>query len=87
MRIFENVKRGHMIAFGCGIAAAIVGGKILKSRSVRSCTVKAVAKGLQIKDEAQHKLVEIKEEAEDIYAEAKQQQDGCCFGCADAKEA
>ena len=87
MSIFQNVKKGHMIAFGCGIAAAIVGGKILKSRTVRNCTVKAVAKGLQIKDDAQHKLVEIKEEAEDIYAEAKEQGEVCCCGCADAKEA
>lgn len=69
--IFRNIKRGNVIAFGCGVAATVIVGKVLKSKSVRNCTVKAVAKGLKIRDDAQHTLHEIKEEAEDIYAEAK----------------
>ena len=74
-----SMSKGNWIAFGCGVAVALVGGKVISSRCVRKAAVNVVAKGLQIKDEAQHQICAIKEEAEDIYAEAKQTNDcDCC---------
>lgn len=81
MRWLKELNTGHLIAFGCGVAATLIGAKVVKSKAARRCTVKAVAKGLQLRDDAQHALHGIKEEAEDIYAEAKQQSEGCDCGC------
>ena len=67
---FKLLCKNHGLAFAAGIAAAAIGKKILTSDTVHKATVKAVAKGLSIKDEAQATINTIKEESQDLYAEA-----------------
>ncbi len=67
---FKLFCKKHGLAFAAGMAAAAIGKKILKSEAVHQATVKAVAKGLSIKDEAQSTINTIKEESQDLYAEA-----------------
>lgn len=54
-------------------AAALVGGKILKSKKTREVTVNAVAQAMKLHKDAQATFANIKEEAEDICFDAKQQ--------------
>jgi predicted nuclease with TOPRIM domain len=70
-------KNKYVIGFGLGLAAAIVGYKVYKSKKIRKAVVKAVACGMKMREDAKFALNTIKEEAEDICAEAKEpQQEG-----------
>ncbi|MDR1726641.1 MAG: hypothetical protein LBT74_01710 [Acidobacteriota bacterium] len=59
--------------FAAGAAAGVIFHMFARSDKMRSLTVNALAKGMQIKDDAQASLASIREDAEDIYAEARQQ--------------
>ena len=61
-----------------GIAAALVGGKILTSKKTREVTVNAVAQAMKLHKDAQATFANIKEEAEDICFDAKQQAAEAC---------
>lgn len=67
---FKMLCKAHGWPFVAGIAAAVVGKRIIQSKAVHNAAVKVVAKGLMIKDEAQSTLETIKEESQDLYAEA-----------------
>jgi predicted nuclease with TOPRIM domain len=71
-KIAGFLKSGYGIGFGLGIAAAILGYRAYKSKKVRKAVVKAVARGMKLRDEAKVTLNIIKEEAEDLCAEAKE---------------
>jgi hypothetical protein len=74
------LKSKYVIGFGLGLAAAIIGCQACKNKKVRNAVVKAVARGMKLRDDAKFALNAIKEEAEDLRAEAKEE--GCC--CAGA---
>ena len=60
-----------LLAFAGGAAAALIVPKLLKSARVRKAAVCAVAKGMQLQNDALGALAEIREDAQDIYHEAK----------------
>ncbi len=68
----DLLKNEKFLLFVGGMAAAVVGTKILKSDCAKKQCVKAVASGMKIHQNAQVLLEEIKEEAEDIVYEAKE---------------
>lgn len=68
--MLKHLLKNNVWGFAAGVAATVIGGKVLKSQAVHDAVVKTVAKGLIIKDEAQEKLANIKEQSQDIYAEA-----------------
>lgn len=75
--MLKNCKGSNWCIFLGGAVASLVAAKVVKSKTMRKITVKAVAKGMQLAECAEHSLASIKEEAEDIYQEAKQAKCGC----------
>ncbi|MDR1069692.1 MAG: DUF6110 family protein [Gracilibacteraceae bacterium] len=65
----------RVISFIGGGAAAIIGGKLLKSKQVRKAAVQIMAGGLKLQDDVMTALESMKEEAQDIYSEARQSAD------------
>lgn len=55
-----------------GVAAAIVGEKILKSKKTREICVSGMAKGMKLHQDACVALQNMKEDAQDLCDEAKQ---------------
>jgi hypothetical protein len=72
-KIAGFLKSGYGIGFGLGVAAAVLGYRAYKSKGVRKAVVKAVARGMKLRDDAKVALNTIKEDAEDLCAEAKEQ--------------
>jgi hypothetical protein len=72
-KILEN---GNLLAFAGGAAAALLAPKLLKSACVRKAAVSAVAKGMQLQNDAICAFSEICEDAQDIYCEAKDRAKG-----------
>lgn len=68
----ELLKNEKFLFFVGGMAATVVGCKILKSDVTKKTCVKAIASGMKLQQDAQVLLEEIKEEAEDIVYEAKE---------------
>lgn len=63
--IDHAVEHKLAIAFAGGIAAAIIGKKVLKSPAVKNATTDCVANALAIKQDAEERLAEIKADAEE----------------------
>jgi hypothetical protein len=70
------LRNKYVIGFGLGLAAAVAGYKIYKSKKIRKTLVRAVVCGMKLRDDAKFTLNTIKEEAEDIRAEAQEQAAG-----------
>jgi predicted nuclease with TOPRIM domain len=70
------LKNKYVIGFGAGVAAALVGYRLYKSKKIRKAVVKAVACGIKLREDAKYTLNSIKEDAEDVCAEAKEQSAG-----------
>ena len=66
-----------ILTFATGIAAGIALVKTAKSKLARKAAVSVVAKGLQLKDEAQATYASIKEDAQDVVAEARNKNEEC----------
>jgi hypothetical protein len=66
----------YVIGFGAGVAAAIIGCKAYKSKTVRKAAVNILTKWMKLRDEAKFAVTKIKEEAEDLYAEANSKKSG-----------
>lgn len=64
-------KNGKIWAFIGGVAAAGAGAAISTSAKVRELTVKCVAKGIMLKENAQETVQSIKDDAEDVAADAR----------------
>jgi hypothetical protein len=67
------LESGSLLAFVGGAAAALIAPRLLKSACVRKAAVSAVAKGMQLQNDARCAFEEIREDAQDIYHEAKEQ--------------
>lgn len=65
----------HGLLVGAGFLLGTVGVKVLKSEPVRNATVKTIAQGLRIKEEAETIVDEAKAEFDDILAEAGYEKD------------
>lgn len=65
----------HAVLVGAGFLLGTVGVKVLKSEPVRNATVKTIAQGLRIKEEAETIVDEAKAEFDDILAEAGYEKD------------
>jgi len=53
------------LIFAGGVAAALIGKKVLESQAVKEATTNCVANVLAVKGEAEEKLAEIKADAEE----------------------
>ncbi len=67
----DFLKDCKVLCFAAGVAAAVVGKKIVKSPKTRELCVNGLAKGMQLKDDASEALKNMKEDAEDLCYEAK----------------
>ncbi len=65
-----KIDKYEILLVAGGAVASCVLGKVLKSKSARTTCVKALAKGLETKDNLEYSITKIKEDAEDLYAEA-----------------
>ena len=72
----------EVLFFVGGAAVSLVVATFAKSKCCKSLCVNAVAKGLKLKDNAEHTIASIKEEAEDLYNEKKllEEEKACCCG-------
>lgn len=70
--MYDFLTSKRAISFYSGILVTIIGGKLLKTDTVRKMTVNTVAKGIMIKDSVLEEYNNIKDEAEDICNEAKE---------------
>ena len=68
---FDYLKDCKVLCFAAGIAAAVVGKKVISSPKTREVLVNGLAKGMQFKADAQETLKNMKEDAQDICYEAK----------------
>ena len=67
-KIYEHK---HALIFVGGIAAAVVGKKILESQTTKDYAAKGMAKVLTCKSEIEESIQDIKDNAEDIHTDAK----------------
>ena len=67
----KYLKSAKVICFISGIAAALVGVKMVKSKAVRKACVATMAKGMKLQKDAQEAFQNMKEEAEDLCFEAQ----------------
>lgn len=70
-KIMKYLKSAKVICFLSGIAAALVGVKMVKSKTVRKACVATMAKGMKLQKDAQEAFQNMKEEAEDLCFEAQ----------------
>ena len=61
----------RLLNLGIGLAAGLIGGKILKSKTAKDLAVNTVAGGLKVKDSIDKTIEDIRENTNDIIAEAK----------------
>ena len=67
----EFYKDPRFLCFASGVAAAIVGGRVLKSPKARELCVAGMAKGMKLQQDAQVTFQNMKEDAQDLCHEAK----------------
>ena len=63
------IEHKYALVFAGGVAAAIIGKKVLESKAVKDATTNCVAGALAVKQEAEDKLAEIKADAEEQVCE------------------
>ncbi len=64
----QAIEHKEVLIFAGGIAAAIIGKKVLESKAVKEATTNCVANALAVKENAEEKLAEIKADAEEQVA-------------------
>lgn len=69
----DFLKNEKTLCFLGGLAATVVGGKVLKWDKTRKACVKSLAKGMKFQQDAKEVFQNMKEEAEDICYDAKQE--------------
>ena len=67
-KIFEHK---HALIFVGGVAAALVGKKILESQTTKDYAARGMATVLNCKSELEESIQDIKDNAEDIHTDAK----------------
>lgn len=60
----------HALLFAAGIATAVVGKKVLESKTVKDAATKGMAQVMTVKRDAEECFQDIKENAEDIVEDA-----------------
>jgi hypothetical protein len=75
-KITDFLTDKYVIGFGAGVAAAVIGCKVYKSKAFRKAAANILAQWMNLRDEAKFTVAKIKEEAEDIYAEAAGKESG-----------
>ena len=69
--IIDNcVEHKHALIFAAGIATAVVGKKILESKTVKDAATKGMAQVMAAKKDAEECFQDMKENAEDIVVDA-----------------
>lgn len=58
------IEHKYALVFAGGVAAALIGKKVLESKAVKEATTNCVAGALAVKQEAEDRLEEIKADAE-----------------------
>ncbi len=64
------VQHKHALIFAAGIATAIVGKKVLESKTVKDAATKGMATVMSAKKDAEECFQDMKENAEDIVVDA-----------------
>lgn len=64
------VEHKHALLFAAGIATAIVGKKVLGSKTVKDAATKGMAQVMTMKKDAEECFQDMKENAEDIVVDA-----------------
>lgn len=64
------VEHKHALLFAAGIATAVVGKKVIESKSVKNAATKGMANVMSIKKDAEECFQDMKENAEDIVVDA-----------------
>ena len=67
----EFYKDTRFLCFVGGVAAAVVGSKVLKSPKARELCVAGMAKGMKLQQDAQVTFQNMREDAQDLCYEAK----------------
>ena len=67
------VEHKHALIFAAGIATAIVGKKVLESKTVKDAATKGMAQVMSAKKDAEECFQDMKENAEDIVVDAHEQ--------------
>ncbi len=60
----------HALLFAAGIATAVVGKKVLESKTVKDAATKGMAQVMTVRKDAEECFQDIKENAEDIVEDA-----------------
>ena len=68
------IEHKYALVFAGGVAAAIIGKKVLESKVVKDATTNCVAGALAVKQEAEDKLAEIKADAEEQVCEEEDEE-------------
>ena len=69
--IFDKcVEHKHALLFAAGIATAIVGKKVLESKTVKDAATKGMAEVMTIRKDAEECFEDMKQNAEDIVVDA-----------------
>lgn len=64
------VEHKHALLFAAGIATAIVGKKVLESKTVKDAATKGMAEVMTIRKDAEECFEDMKQNAEDIVVDA-----------------
>ena len=67
----KMIEHKHALLFVGGMAAAVVGKKVLESQATKDYAAKGMAKVLTCKSELEESIQDIKDNAEDIHTDAK----------------
>ena len=67
------VEHKHALIFAAGIATALVGKKILESKTVKDAATKGMAQVMSAKKDAEECFQDMKENAEDIVVDAHEE--------------
>lgn len=68
--IDKCVEHKHALLFAAGIATAIVGKKVLESKTVKDAATKGMAEVMTIRKDAEECFEDMKQNAEDIVVDA-----------------
>ena len=66
------VEHKHALIFAAGIATAIIGKKIIESKTVKDAATKGMATVMSAKRDAEEAFQDMKENAEDIVVDANE---------------
>lgn len=67
----KMIEHKHALLFVGGVATAIVGKKVLESKTTKDYAARGMAKVLTCKSDLEESIQDIKDNAEDIHTDAK----------------